>query len=73
MGRVRIREMLPDITKRCGPEKRIANGVDKYVCVTMAVQSTLKWNIHTTQPQLTPANQSVNIKSMANTDQLVFS
>ena len=59
--RICVREMSSDIAKRCCPQKRIHNGMQKHIRVGMSQKAFLPGDIHSPQYQIPSLHQFVYI------------
>jgi hypothetical protein len=63
--RIGVWKMLADITKGCGPEQSIANGMKRGVGIRMAEQAPLVVDVYATENEATAFDEAVQIEPVA--------
>ena len=61
VGRVGIRKMLADVSKRERAQKRIHHRVCEHIRVRMSVQAQLERNVYATDDTAPPLNQPMDV------------
>ena len=63
VARVSVGEVVADVAQGGSAQQRVAQGMDGDVGVAVAQQPLLPGDVHAAQPQFTPLDEAVNVKT----------